>query len=189
MTAALPRHFLSRYSRSAALIRDCQPGPVARKCSMTSGSRRSETSFFAASDLGRPRPLAGRITVSPIANSALSNHSPVSSGMSSYSSGWITWASSLAKSVLITRLFPVIGLSHRNDAPSVLGGRPDHNHHSPGKQANRDVARLRIGQPFIWKRELRPGKDMLGIQKIDAAPAKRLRSLRRIEADLHPEII
>ena len=32
--------------RSVSLMRRCQPGPAARKWSMTSGSRRSDTSFL-----------------------------------------------------------------------------------------------------------------------------------------------
>ena len=45
-----PRASLYRASRatlrSTWLIRPCHPGPVARKCATTSGSRRSDTSFF-----------------------------------------------------------------------------------------------------------------------------------------------
>jgi hypothetical protein len=36
---------------------------------------------------------------------------------------------------------------------------------------------------------VKPGENSFRIQKIDAAPAERIRPLRRIEGDLHPQII
>src|SRR5260370_30092720 len=48
-------------------------------------------------------------------NSALSNHSSVSSGMSSYSSGAIQCASTFFKSLPKARLLSVIGPPHRNE--------------------------------------------------------------------------
>src|SRR5690349_12495842 len=177
---------LSRCSRRAALIRDCQPEPVARKRSIMSGSSRSAISFLG--DLGRPGRRAGRTTLSPIANSALSNHSSLSSGISSYSSGWISWASSLSKLVEIARLFAVIGLSHRNDAPPVLCRRPTHDHHSPGEQAHCDVALFRIVKPFVRKSEDRTLKYHDGIREIDPPVPQCRMPLRGIEGDPHPII-
>src|SRR5580704_11188921 len=40
--------------RNAALIRDCHPGPPARKCATISGSRRMLTASFGVAFLGRP---------------------------------------------------------------------------------------------------------------------------------------
>ena len=42
--------------RKVSSIRDCQPDPVDLKCSITSGLRRSDTSFFVG-DLFGPRPF------------------------------------------------------------------------------------------------------------------------------------
>jgi hypothetical protein len=43
--------------RKVSSILDCQPSPVALKWSITSGLRRSDTSFFVGALLG-PRPLS-----------------------------------------------------------------------------------------------------------------------------------
>src|SRR5262245_37031599 len=47
--------------RSVSLMRVCQPGPVARKCSTTSASMRSLSACLGLADGGRPR----RISLSP----------------------------------------------------------------------------------------------------------------------------
>jgi len=50
-------------SSSAPSIRVCQPGPVALKCSITSGEKRSETSFFVGAFCG---PRLPRRTILPL---------------------------------------------------------------------------------------------------------------------------
>jgi len=49
--------------RSRSLIRDCHPGPAARRAASTSGSRRTLICCFAAADFGRPRPRRGASAV------------------------------------------------------------------------------------------------------------------------------
>ena len=44
--------------RSVSLMRVCQPGPVARKCSITSASIRSLSACLGLSDGGRPRRIS-----------------------------------------------------------------------------------------------------------------------------------
>src|ERR1700733_5862205 len=70
--------------RKVSSIRDCQPAPVDLKCSITSGLRRNDTSFFVG-DLFGPRPF--RIEAARSGNTsenglALGKSAFVSSGLS-----------------------------------------------------------------------------------------------------------
>src|SRR6266478_1182405 len=70
--------------RKVSSIRDCQPAPVDLKCSITSGLRRSDTSFFVG-DLFGPRPLridAARSGKTSENGLALAKSAFVSSGLS-----------------------------------------------------------------------------------------------------------
>src|SRR5580704_6134620 len=98
--------------RNAALIRDCQPGPPARKWATTSGSRRMFTASFAIGFLGRP---LRRINFPASKRSARSNHSLVSSGASSGS----------VQVLLEASFFPFMPIPHRDDAPAAVALRPN----------------------------------------------------------------
>src|ERR1700722_18926253 len=70
--------------RKVSSILDCQPSPVALKCSITSGLRRSDTSFFVGALFG-PRPFrieAARSGKTSANGAALAKSAFVSSGLS-----------------------------------------------------------------------------------------------------------
>src|SRR5271163_2107702 len=70
--------------RSVSSIRDCHPAPVERKCSITSGLSRNDTSFFVG-DLFGPRPFrieAARSGKASEKGRALAKSAFVSSGLS-----------------------------------------------------------------------------------------------------------
>ncbi len=105
--------------RSAILV--CQPGPVDRQRSMTSGGRRRLISCLGFCDLGRP----------PLLTTARLSMSSVSSGSSLYSWGLTTCEATLVRSEPKVRgeagLLTVIGLSHAEDVSDSATGRVAHN--------------------------------------------------------------
>lgn len=88
--------------RSVALMRVCQPGPRALKCSSTSASRRRVVEIFGFSDLGRPR-LTG--AASTFAFHLRDDRSGASSGS--------------ATAATLERLFFAIGVPYRDDVASA----------------------------------------------------------------------
>src|SRR5580658_1986903 len=84
-------------SRNTLLIRDCHPGPVARKRSITSGSSRRLTKRFGASSVGRPRPRTRRVrSAASVADMGRIRASRASS--SGFASGSASAASVIARS-------------------------------------------------------------------------------------------
>jgi hypothetical protein len=74
---------------------------------------------FLVSAFGRP---LGRIPNETVAPAIWAS---VSSGASSYSSGWMTWASTLFKSLRIARLSFVIAFSHRHHMDGFIAQGPE----------------------------------------------------------------
>ena len=166
--------------RSRSLIRRCQPGPRRRKCSMTSGSSRKETSFLAVSDFGRPRsglPASCRV---PRAKSF-----SASSGISRYSRRPMVWVSLLRKSLPITFFFPVIGLPHRNNVPRISARRPYDNHHSVKQVPHADRSRFAVVVPLLGDVDRHAGKHFPRVSEIQAALAQSALGFRWVEGDPH----
>ena len=170
-----PRAETVRYSlatlRRASLIRRCHPGPRRRKCSITSGSSRSETSFLVFSASGRPR----LINLSPWYRSACSNHSFVNSGASSGS---------------IHLLAPVLfffGMTvpHRDNVPRIAALRPYDHHHPATEITRRDGTRLPVIETVVGPAEGLARKHQLGMSEIQTALPLSLIALGRVEGDLH----
>lgn len=104
-------------------IRDCQPGPVARQRSMTSGGSRKLINCRGLGDLGLP----------PLLTTARASMASSSSGSSLYSCGLITCESTRLRSEPKVRreagLFTVIGFAHAEDVAFLAArGVADHNH-------------------------------------------------------------
>ena len=95
-------------ARRIPFIRVCQPSPVDLNAFKTSASTRRLMASFLVSDFGRP---LGRIPIDTVAPAICAS---VNSGASSYSSRWMTWASTFFKSLRIACLLLVIAFSHRH---------------------------------------------------------------------------
>jgi len=96
------------HSLKASSIRVCQPLPVERKYSTTSGLYRIDNNTLCDADKGRP----SFISLPPSYKSACSKNSSVNSGSSSYSSGWTIWASNLLQSLSVFFDFSFISFPH-----------------------------------------------------------------------------
>src|SRR5215208_3636269 len=157
--------------RRISLILLCHPGPLCRKCSMTSGSSRSETSFFGASAFGRPR----RISLSPWYRSACSNHSFVNSGASSGSTH------------LLAPVLFFVGMTvpHRDDVPRIATRCPNDHHHPATERARRDHTMLAIVKTVVDSAERWASKYQFGIGEVQATFLQRGLTLCRVEGDLH----
>ena len=151
-------HFSPTALRNVALIRDCHPGPVARKCASTSGSSRMFTGSFGAAFFGRP---PRRTSLSPSYKSALANHSSVSSGASSGST----------QVALEACFFPAMSVPHRYYPPPTVPWRPDHHDEPLAQEPGRDEASLAIVMPIIGAREMPARENQLGIREIQRAAA------------------
>ena len=166
--------------RRRSLIRRCQPGPRRRKCSMTSGSSRNETSFLVVSDFGRPRSGLPALCGVPRAKSF-----SVSSGISRYSRRPMVWLSLLRKSLPITRFFSVIGLPHRHNVPRIFARRPYDNHHSAKQVPHADRSRFAVVVPQIGDVDRHAGKHLARVSEIQATLAQSGRAFRGVEGDPH----
>jgi hypothetical protein len=87
-------------------------------------------------------------------------------------------------------LFSVIGLPHGDDPAAFLIvdfgiGRPHHDHHSTVEQTDRNVARLRIREPFICECKTHSRKHLRRIEEIEAVLPQRFGSFLPIEGDLY----
>lgn len=182
------------HSLSASSIRVCQPSPVDLKYSTTSGLYLTESKTLLLSDLGRPRWIcflaalaysSFDTTLPPIWNVALSKNSSVSSGISSYSSWVMTWASNLLQSLCVFFDFSLIGFSHRNNVAGFTALRPNDYHHSAIQKAESNDPGFAVVLPCILKIHRSPGKYFAGFIEINAAVFKCLGSLGRIIGDFH----
>lgn len=109
----------SRYSRSAALMRDCHPSPAARNASTISGSSRIVVETLRRFAGGRPRRRGA-------AANFLRHSSVDKSGASSPKSGGVDG------------LFAVIGFPHGDDATRAAAPCPNQDHRSAVEKTNRD---------------------------------------------------
>src|SRR5688572_2149633 len=75
--------------------------------------------------------------LSPCRISARAKSSAVHSGASSYSCGWMTWASTFPKLLPVRFLFSLIAFPHRNDVPRGTARRPHNHHHATLQEADR----------------------------------------------------
>src|SRR5262245_26476805 len=166
---------------SALFMRVCQPGPEARKCASTSASSRSFTACLGLAMRGRPRrsltstPVAGRMTLPPIENSARLAMAAVSGRPSSGS----------VHEGFEDRDFLGIALPHRDDAPASGARRPDDIDQTTSQVAVRPVAHFSIVEPGVLNRHLGPGKDETRILEVEPTLGERPGPLARIVGDSH----
>ncbi len=182
------------HSLSASSIRVCQPSPVDLKYSTTSGLYLTDSKTLLLSDLGLPRWICSLAalayssfdtTLPPIWKVALSKNSSVSSGISSYSSWVMTWASNLLQSLCVFFDFSLIGFSHRNNVSGFTALRPNDYHHAAIQKAESNNPAFAVVLPCILKIHRSPGKYLAGFIEINAAIFKCLVSLVRIIGDFH----
>ena len=169
--AEVGRHFgTTRDSFSA--MRVCQPGPVARHLWMMFSGKRIEISFLGFSERGRP----------PLLTLPRASMSSVSSGSSSYSSGWMTCAATRTRSEpkerCDTRLLAVIGFPHaENVAIRATRGLADDDH-SIVEHGKANHPPLTMVLAYILGLEVRAGEDCLGIFEVQASVGQRRSALR-----------
>ena len=113
---------------SSLFIADCQRGPRARKCRITSGERRMLICSRLLTTGGRPR----RTSLSPSYTSAFLKYSSVNSGASSGS----------VQVLFPARFFFCMAVPHRNNVPCVLTRRPHDHNHPAGEIPGRDITRF-----------------------------------------------
>ncbi len=166
--------------RSVSLIRRCQPGPLRRKCAITSGSSRSDTSVLVLSAFGRPRIGFPALCQAPRAKSA-----SVSWGISRYSSRVMAWLSLFFMSLPVTRFLSVIGFPHRNDVSCIATRCPDDNHHPLVQMSDANDPCFAVVMTHIRNVDRHAGKYLDRISEIQAALSQRLFALGRVEGDLH----
>src|SRR5207253_5616345 len=103
------------------------------------------TDFLVLADLGLPGlvnvPFAGRMTLPPIAISARSRKSSVSSGASSGS----------CQTRLVLFLFSVIALPHRDNVAIFTAWCPDNGDQPSPEQPKRDPPRFAIVEPVVFE--------------------------------------
>ena len=164
-------------------MRVCQPGPVARHLTITSTGRRIEISFFGLSDRGRP----------PLFTLPRASMSSVSSGSSSYSSGWMTCVATLPRSEPKergdARLLAVIGFSHAEHVAIRATRCVTYDHHAIIKHAKTDHPGLAVVPADVFGLEIRSLKHNLGVFKVQLPVGKGLYPLPRIVGDDHKVIV
>ncbi len=170
-------------SANCSAMRVCQPGPVARQRSMTSGGSRKLMSWRGFRDLGRP----------PLLTTARASMASVSSGSSLYSCGLITCASTRLRSEPEVRreagLLTIVGLSHAEDVTTrATRGVADYD--DPAMQeAVADNAAFTIVLTIIYDLDSSACEDQQSVFKIQATLGKGLVALGRIVGDTHRVIV
>jgi hypothetical protein len=160
-------------------MRVCQPGPVAFQRSITSTGRRNVRSLRALPEIGRPRFFKTiRLSISDVKR-----------GLSAYSCGLITCASTRLRSDpkdrREARFFAGIGFPHTDDVTPGVTLCIDDLHKPAPQQAKADDSRLSV----ILTRVLNLSRDAIenlsGVRKIEAPLFKRRRSLGWIAGNAH----
>src|SRR5690554_6200627 len=126
---------------SSSAMRVCQPGPEAFQATRTDSGSRMVTWRRGSAAKGRP----ARLSV------PCRSMSPVSSGSSSYASGWVTCESTRLRSDFKSGpdacLLAFIGFPHaENVARGSPGNVADHDH-ATGQKAEADDARFAVVAP------------------------------------------
>ena len=134
---------------------------------------------FGLTERGRP----------PLLTFPRASISSVSSGSSSYSSGWITWVATRARSEpeewRDTRFLAVIGFPHAEDVAIRATRRVTNNNHPVMEHAEANNPSLTLVHAYILGLEVRSIENTLGILEIQASGRKRLFALLRIVCDCH----
>lgn len=167
--------FLSQSFRAASM-RVCQPLPVARNTSITSGEYRTVADFLVGStDAGLPR----RMTFLPSCKLAFSKNASSSSG-----------ASSGSTQVLFKSFnFAFISFPHRDNAARLIALRPDHNN-KPGIQFTYgDESDLTVVLPVILAGKVNSGENFIASGKINTAFQQCSLSLALVEFNFHTIIV
>lgn len=168
-------------NRSA--MRVCQPGPVARHRSMTSGGSRRLINWRGLSERGRP----------PLLTTARESMSSVNSGSSLYSWGLIWCASTRAMSEPKVRreacLFTIVGLSHAEHvAIRATQGVPN-DYQSTFQASVADDSTFTVVLAPVFDLDCRAFEDDQGIFEVETALDKRLLSLGWIVGQDHPDSV
>jgi hypothetical protein len=178
--------------RNVSLMRVCQPRPLPRKCSTTSASNRRVTDCFGLSNRGRPIALATALRkcalltrFPPMCGIARENHSSVSSGISSYSSLVMRWASTFAKLLPKALFLTGIGFSHRDYATCAVAQRPDYYNHPAMKITHSNCARFAVVAPVVWPFVFRSREHLAAVLKVKATTIEGSLALGWIVNKLH----
>jgi hypothetical protein len=143
-----------------------QPGPLARKAAITSGSRRSVVETLVTSAFGRPRRTGTR--------ASFACHScVVRSGRSS------------SVPMLVEGSFTGVGLSHADDAAGVVSRRPCQQHHAIGEQTDGDVPGVAVLLAVVLNGGGGAVEDLASVRHVEATLASGGVTLHRVIGDRH----